>query len=117
MIDNFVFPSDQNRADNDELNRVCEALEVALERIDVQNEKLDSANQQGILDGSAVGVTITPAMIEAGAKRLVRWEDDSTWPDSWRDIDIAAAKQDAERVIRSALDAGRCEFAIFGGEQ
>lgn len=53
-------------------------------------------------------VAITPAMIEAGAKRLVRWEDDCVWPDSWRSIDIAAAKQDAERVIRSAL-------AVAGG--
>ena len=50
MNPDFVWPSDADRAENDELNRVCEyleevlcALEVSNERIRVQNEKLDSA--------------------------------------------------------------------------
>ena len=52
---------------------------------------------------------ITPAMIEAGAKRLVRWDDGCVWPDSWDGMDIAAAKQEAERVIRSALSVASCQ--------
>ena len=34
MINDFVFPSDQSRADSDELNSVCEALQEAIEIID-----------------------------------------------------------------------------------
>jgi hypothetical protein len=43
----------------------------------------------------------TPAMIEEGAKRLLCWQDDSVWPDSWEPLQIACAKNDAERVWRS----------------
>lgn len=43
----------------------------------------------------------TPAMIEEGAKRLLRWQDDSVWPDSWEPLQISCAKQDAERVWQS----------------
>lgn len=43
----------------------------------------------------------TRAMIEAGAKRLVHWQDDSVWPDSWDPLQISCAKQDAERVWQS----------------
>ena len=52
-------------------------------------------------------IKITDAMIEAGAQRLVHWEDESVWPDSWNPCIVAAAKQDAERVIRSALSVLR----------
>lgn len=45
----------------------------------------------------------TPEMIEAAAQRLVRWEDGCTWPDSWDALTVAAARQDAERALRSAL--------------
>lgn len=62
-------------------------------------------SQQGILDSSGYGVTITQEMIEAGAQRLVAWEDGSVWPDSWDSMTVAAARNDAERVIRSALSA------------
>lgn len=48
----------------------------------------------------------TPEMIDAGAQRLVNWAcDDLVWPDSWDALDVAAARNDAERVIRSALSA------------
>src|SRR5690554_1581183 len=68
-------------------------------------------NCQGILDSSACEVSITPEMIEAGAQRLVAWEDGSVWPDSWSPMVVAAARNDAERVIRSALNAGPDHFA------
>ena len=42
----------------------------------------------------------TPSMIEEGAKRLLRWQDDSVWPDSWEPLQIVCAKNDAERVWR-----------------
>jgi len=48
-------------------------------------------------------VRVTQEMIEAGAQRLVRWDDGCKWPDSWDALDVAAARSDAERVIRSAL--------------
>jgi len=60
---------------------------------------------QGILDSSGFEVSITPEMIEAGARRLVAWEDGSEWPDSWSPMVVAAARNDAERVLRSALNA------------
>ena len=43
----------------------------------------------------------SPEMIEAGAKRLVSWEAESKWPDSWSPLVRAAAKNDAERCWRS----------------
>lgn len=53
---------------------------------------------------------VTPAMIEAGAQRLVNWACDGlTWPDSWSALDVTAARNDAERVIRSALAVMRGE--------
>jgi len=43
------------------------------------------------------------AMINAGAQRLVNWACDGLmWPDSWCPVDVAAARNDAERVIRAA---------------
>lgn len=60
--------------------------------------------QRTVGDGSdgpkAVPLSPTPEMIDAGAQRLVRWEDDCTWPDSWDALDVAAARNDAERVWR-----------------
>ena len=43
----------------------------------------------------------TDAMRDAGAQRLVSFEDNSVWPDSWDKLQIAAAKNEAERVWRS----------------
>jgi hypothetical protein len=43
----------------------------------------------------------TPEMIEAGAQRLVSWTDDAVWPDSWVALQLAAARNEAERVWRS----------------
>lgn len=48
-----------------------------------------------------VPVEPTRNMIEAGAQRLVSWEDGCTWPDSWSALQVAAARNDAERVWRS----------------
>ena len=45
----------------------------------------------------------TPDMIDQAAQRLVRWEGDCTWPDSWDALSVAAARQDAERALRSGL--------------
>lgn len=50
---------------------------------------------------STIPLEPTPAMIEAGAQRLVSWEDNSKWPDSWDRLQVAAARQEAERVWRS----------------
>lgn len=38
---------------------------------------------------------------DAGAQRLVSFEEDSVWPDSWHALQINAAKNTAERVWRS----------------
>ena len=43
----------------------------------------------------------TQEMIDAGAKRLVRWEDGCVWPESWSGFQVAAARNEAERVWRS----------------
>jgi hypothetical protein len=69
------------------------------------NARGSHGNCQGILDSSGSEASITPEMIEAGAQRLVAWEDGSEWPDSWSPMVVAAARNDAERVLRSALNA------------
>ena len=43
----------------------------------------------------------TAEMIEEGAKRLVRWDENCSWPDSWDPLQIAEARDLAERVWRS----------------
>lgn len=43
----------------------------------------------------------TPEMVDAGAQRLVSWEDNCTWPDSWSPLQVVAARNEAERVWRS----------------
>jgi hypothetical protein len=43
----------------------------------------------------------TTEMIEAGAQRLVSFEENSTWPDSWTPLQVAAARNESERVWRS----------------
>lgn len=43
----------------------------------------------------------TPEMIDAGAQRLVRFEEGSVWPDDFDPLDVMAARNDAERVWRS----------------
>lgn len=70
---------------------------------------LDTDTEQAILDAidalatpaQAVPLEPTRAMIEAGAQRLVSWEDGCTWPDSWSGLQVAAARNDAERTWRS----------------
>ena len=51
----------------------------------------------------------TPTMIEAGAQRLMSWDDESVWPDSWTPLQIMAARNDAERVWRSMWLAAQDE--------
>lgn len=48
----------------------------------------------------------TEEMIEAGAQRLVSCgEEPATWPDSYDPLDVAATRQQAERVLLSGLAA------------
>lgn len=46
-------------------------------------------------------------LIDHCAQRLVSWDGDfCVWPDSWDKADVAAARRDAEKVLRSAYS--RC---------
>ena len=49
----------------------------------------------------------TKEMIEAGAQRLVSWEEGCKWPQSWDKLTILAARQEAERVWLSMLSTWR----------
>lgn len=53
------------------------------------------------METKQVSLEPTAEMIDEGAQRLVRWEDDCVWPDSWSALDVAAARNEAERVWRS----------------
>ena len=48
-----------------------------------------------------IPLTPTPEMIEAGAQRLVNWQDDTVWPDSFSDDELRLWRTLAERVWRS----------------
>ena len=73
---------------------------------------LDTDTEQAILDAidalstpaQAVPLEPTRAMIEAGAQRLVSWEDGCTWPDSWSGLQVAAARNDAVHRYLQAED-------------
>lgn len=55
----------------------------------------------------------TPEMIEAGAKRLANWQDDTVWPESFSDEQLLLWRTMAERVWRSMwIEATQ---AIIGG--
>jgi hypothetical protein len=43
----------------------------------------------------------TAAMKDAGAQRLVDFEDGTVWPDSFSPIQVAGKRNEAERVWRS----------------
>ena len=51
----------------------------------------------------SVNITVNPtkAMIEEGAKSLVRWDEGCVWPDSWDPVDVSHARREAEKVWRS----------------
>ena len=50
-------------------------------------------------------------MIEAGAQRLVRCGEKKTkWPTSWSPLDVAGAREDAERCWRSMWIEGRLDI-------
>ena len=54
------------------------------------------------MPSATVPLEPTPEMIEEGAQRLVSWETgEEVWPDSWDGLQVAAARQEAERVWRS----------------
>lgn len=62
--------------------------------------------RNGIKYGRSLGPNTCPlaptaAMVEAGAQCLVSWEDNAAWPDSWSPLQVAAARNEAERVWRS----------------
>jgi len=59
----------------------------------------------------------TDAMREAGAQRLVSWEDGCTWPDSWTPLQVAAARNEAERVwLSMALELMGSNASLSGAE-
>jgi hypothetical protein len=47
----------------------------------------------------------TEEMIDAGAQRLVRFEDGTKWPDSFSAVEAAAARNEAVRVYLSMVEA------------
>lgn len=48
-----------------------------------------------------VPVEPTAEMNDAGAQRLARWEAGCEWPESWSPLQVAAMRNEAERVWRS----------------
>ncbi len=66
MID-FLFPSDQDRADNDDLDRTCDALEEMMDENTALREATENAT--GILCGHALGGT-TP--LEVMARKVMK---------------------------------------------
>lgn len=50
LLKNFVWPSDVARAEDDQLNDVCNALEEALDMCDELNKELDELIPQAIDD-------------------------------------------------------------------
>lgn len=67
------------------------------------NEEVTAAlaQQAGGVPAGFVSLGPTPEMIDAGAQRLVSFEENSVWPDSWDALQVAAARNEAERVWRS----------------
>jgi len=111
MIDNFVFPSDQDRAENDELDRVCEALEAAIERIDVQNKRLDAASQQEILDGSD-HIPDATKMVRGDVVAMGELTDNDDNICSPAMLVQFASVED----FQAARAAGQCQLSVFGGD-
>lgn len=80
-----------------------------IERLSEPPETSDDRILRGELGLHLVGTPMrklapldpTPEMIDAGAQRLVRWEDGCVWPDSWSELQVGAARTEAERVWRS----------------
>ena len=89
MNDHFVWPSDADRAESDELNRVCEYLEEVLDHIRDATKmvKGNVALAGDITDED--GTTFHRAL-------LIQFTDDAS--------------------LRAAVDSGQCRFTVFGGE-
>jgi len=85
----FVWPSDADRAESDELNRVCEYLEEVLDHIrdatKMVKGDVSTAGSVILLEGKTYGRAI-----------VVAFESDDD--------------------LRAAIAAGQCRFTVFGGE-
>lgn len=60
-MDNFIYPSDQSRADNDELNEVCEYaehLEETIERFQNKLTECDAATRKTFISGPLIVKTL-----------------------------------------------------------
>lgn len=67
------------------------------------------------MDTKQLPIDPTQEMVEEGAQRLVSWDDGCTWPDSWDELQVAAARNEAERVWRSMwLAAQSCNAELTG---
>lgn len=66
--------------------------------IELFNHAHPITSQEGM---KLVPIEPTTEMREEGAQRLVSWEDNSSWPESWTPLQISAARNEAERVWRS----------------
>ena len=94
---------------------VREILERALDTLDVDDvvddwdarKVLETAVREALaaLDAEEMELPLdpTPEMVEAGAARLMSYEEGSTWPDSFTPIQQRAARNDAEKVWRSMV--------------
>lgn len=93
------------------IDAIKEALEQsAFNGFNVQKNK-DALAALDTLSAAQVPLDPSPSMIDAGAQRLVSFEENSVWPDSWDKLQVAAAKNEAERVWRSMyLAAMQGEF-------
>lgn len=83
----------------------CNALGTVLgdhERLQSKIAKLrDEIGSRRAERAAVPALEPTSEMIDAGAQRLVSWEEGSVWPDSWSPLQVAAARNEAERVWRS----------------
>ena len=86
MSNQFVWPSDRARAENDELNRVCEYLESVLDQAGA-TPKGNVALMGDVKDED--GTTYHKALV----------------------VQFATVED-----FHAAMKAGRCRFTVFGGE-
>lgn len=63
IMESFVFPSDQDRADSPELDRVCDHLEAVLERLGSASESDDAAAK---LAGAVTSAAVKAGGVEPG---------------------------------------------------
>lgn len=76
MIEDFTWPSDIDRAENDELNRVCECLE----------EVLDAQGDAEPVAGEMVSVDVSTCDEDNGNRvfgEIIDWQDDGSGNRIW----------------------------------